>query len=150
MAINIKLPLGPFQDALFTVLGAVCSFAIVSMVAASLPLLFTDWYHMTLFELFICFSTAWLLHWGIACLPLWGLIFAVLQVISFHALIYSSRHSLFILGLIFANQLFISTTVISTVSYHSFGPLATGGFFLVLTAFGLWQLHIRGYSRATM
>jgi hypothetical protein len=149
MSIDIKLPLGPFRDALSTVLGAVLGFLLVSMVAAFVPSLITYWGRVSLNELVFFFFTAWIGHWIIACVPIWGMFFAFFQFIGFHALIYSSRDPVFILGLIFANQAFVSTVALLVINSPDFARPAIGGIAtLGLAGFALWKLHANGYSRA--
>ena len=152
MSIDIKLPLGPFKDALATLFGAMFAFAIVSMLAAFIPALANDWHGYNVIDMILVFIFAWIGHWIIALMPFWGVPFGLLQVIALHSLIYGSRDRLFILCIAFANQSFVSSIAIYTLFRDSecWPALCAGIVCLSLSGAAIWRMHRNGFSRAAM
>ena len=152
MSIDIKLPLGPFKDALATLFGAMFAFAVVTMLAAFIPTIANDWHGYNVSDIILIFIFAWIGHWIIALMPLWGVPFGLLQVIALHSLIYGSRDRRFILCIAFANQSFISSLAIFALSRNAeyWPALCAGIVCLSLSGFAILLMHRKGFSRAAM
>lgn len=104
-------PLTPFREALTSLVGALFAAIGVSMAAAGLLVYVGSWrgyYALDWFAL----CMAWVGHWMMSGVAMWGILFLMVHVVCVHRLIRGTADPFVLLGILFCNQTVVSTLVV--------------------------------------
>ncbi len=142
MSIDIRLPFGPFRQAISTVFGAILAFLIVSMLGAAV-VTFAAEGDISLSDFLFTVFLAWVGQWAASGVMLWGWVFLAIHVFLLYDYVHGDRDPLVNLTLLFANQIIVSTTVLILFSRgeNLLRPLVAGFVCLALAAAFLWKLR---------
>ena len=127
-------PLLAFSEALQRIAGAGTAMLIICSIAGAIPA--TAEYN-TLPEGGdrIALAAAWIAHWALAGMMIWGILPAIVMAWCFHQLLHGTSGVLRVLGIAFSTQLVVSTAAMLVIES---GPewqrvvVASGGGFAVL------------------
>lgn len=143
-------PLTPFREALTSLTGTLIGAALVSMVAGAMPVLaykVAEWVELGWmpnmeFGFFWALSMAWIGHWIVSGIAIWGFLFSLVHVFYLNRMIQGAGDPYMSLAVLFCNQTIVSTIVLSWLVWDGrefWAVLVSGVVSLVLGAgFAFW------------
>jgi hypothetical protein len=132
-------PFVAVQEALQSLSGAGAAMLLVCALGGAVPTV-AGWNRFSSAEDWILLTIAWIWHWAMAGLMVWGLLALLVPVWCFHELLNGNRSVHQVLAIAMITQLIVSTVAVCIFAYEDqrIRPIVASGCTILVIVVSLW------------